>query len=64
LAIIDATYIGHEAFYIVSPTTVMAESTSDLIAQWFPQVPVTKALAPNEGMYDCAKAQRLLGWTH
>jgi UDP-glucose 4-epimerase len=64
MAIVDAQYIGHEAFYIVSPTTVMAESTSDLIAQWFPQVKVTKELAPNEGMYDCTKAQRLLGWTH
>jgi hypothetical protein len=28
LAILDAQYIGHEAFYIVSPTTVMAESRS------------------------------------
>ena len=64
MAIVDAQYIGHEAFYIVSPTTVMAESTSDLIAQWFPQVTVTKELAHNEGMYDCTKAQRLLGWTH
>jgi hypothetical protein len=35
-----------------------------LITQWFPQVKVTKELAHNEGMYDCTKAQRLLGWTH
>ncbi|MEY2847297.1 MAG: hypothetical protein RL076_2843 [Chloroflexota bacterium] len=64
LAIIDAPYVGHEVFFIVSPTTVMAEKTSDLIAQWHPNTRVTKALADNEGMYDCSKAERLLGWKH
>ena len=64
LAIIDAPYVGHEVFYIVSPTTVMAEKTSDLIAQWHPQTRVTKPLGDHEGMYDCSKAERLLGWKH
>lgn len=64
LAVIDAPYVGHEAFYIVAPTTVMAEKSIDLITQWHPHVTVTKELADKEGMYDCSKAQRLLGWVH
>lgn len=64
LAIIDANYVGHEAFYIVSPTTVMQERTADLIRQWHPQVRVSQTLADHQGLYDCSKAERLLGWKH
>ncbi|MFM2309560.1 MAG: hypothetical protein RLY87_1682 [Chloroflexota bacterium] len=64
LAIIDASYIGHETFYIVSPTTVMNEPTQDLITQWWPNVPLTQAIPDHMGMYDCSKAQRLLNWIH
>jgi nucleoside-diphosphate-sugar epimerase len=64
LAILDAQYVGHEAFYIVSPTTVMQETSAALIAQWYPQVPITKPMADREGLYDCSKAERLLGWKH
>jgi len=42
----------------------MAEKTSDLIAQWHPKTRVTKSLGDHEGMYDCSKAERLLGWKH
>ncbi len=64
LAILDANYVGHEAFYIVSPTTVMQERTADLIRQWHPQVRVSQTLADHQGLYDCSKAERLLGWKH
>lgn len=64
LAIQDATYVGHEAFYIVSPTTVMAEPTEQLIKEWWPNVRVTHALPGHTGMYDCTKAARLLHWIH
>jgi nucleoside-diphosphate-sugar epimerase len=64
LAILDAPYVGHEAFYIVAPTTVMAEPTADLIAQWWPKVPLTQPISGHNGVYDCSKAARLLGWTH
>jgi UDP-glucose 4-epimerase len=64
LAILDAQYVGHEAFYIVSPTTVMAESTPELMTQWWPKVPVTQPISGQQGVYDCSKAFRPLGWTH
>jgi nucleoside-diphosphate-sugar epimerase len=64
LGLLQASYVGHEAFYIVSPTTVMAEPTEALIKQWWPNVPMTRELPGHTGMYDCSKAARLLHWVH
>jgi nucleoside-diphosphate-sugar epimerase len=64
LASLTAGFKGAEAFYIIAPDTMAAEPTLDLVAKYFPNVPVRGDLSGHNGFYDCSKAQRLLGWTH
>jgi nucleoside-diphosphate-sugar epimerase len=55
---------GHEAFYIVAPDTMMETPSLDLAQQYFPNVSIRGDLSGNRGFFDCAKAERLLGWKH
>ena len=57
-------YAGHEAFLIVAPDHVGPGATGDLAAEHYPGVPVRGALGPTDGFFNCAKAERLLGWRH
>ena len=55
-----------EAFFVVAPTTVRREPTKNLIKEHFPEVDVKNWKCDfngNEGLYDCSKAERMLGWT-
>jgi UDP-glucose 4-epimerase len=61
---LTADFDGHEVFYIVAPETTMAEPSLELAAKLFPEVPVRGDLSGRRGFYDCAKAERLLGWRH
>ena len=61
---VQAAYQGHEAFFIVAPTTRSAIPTLELAAFAYPDVPVRGDLSGNKSFYDCSKAARLLGWTH
>jgi nucleoside-diphosphate-sugar epimerase len=57
---------GHEAFFVVSPRTTSDESFETLHRRAYPDVRV-KEPPPEEawtGFVDCAKAERMLGWTH
>jgi hypothetical protein len=54
---------GHEAFFIVAPTQHQQASTAALIDQWYPHSTRRKQWRGNEGLYDCSKAENLLGWT-
>lgn len=64
LDVLDAQYLGHEAFFIVAPDTMMAEPTLDLARRYFPEAELRGEAAGTSGLYDCGKAQRLLGWRH
>ncbi|MBO0702659.1 MAG: NAD(P)-dependent oxidoreductase [Candidatus Dormibacteraeota bacterium] len=65
LASLTADFGGHEAFYIVAPRTMMpGHQTSQLVATNYPDVPLRRSLRGDEGLYDCSKAERLLGWQH
>jgi len=55
---------GHEVFYIVAPDTAVDETSRDLAAQYFPEVPIRGDFAGNAGFMTSAKAERLLGWVH
>ena len=55
---------GHEAFYIVAPDTMLETPSLDLARQYFPNVPIRGDLSGNRSFFDCAKAERLLGWKH
>lgn len=63
LAILDADYRGHEAFFIVAPTNVLGEESRALKQRHYPQAE-DRGLDGARGFFDCAKAERLLGWTH
>ena len=62
----NVKWSGHERFFIVAPHTLVKEDTKKLIAEHFPNVPVKERseFVGTQGLFDCAKAERLLGWHH
>jgi UDP-glucose 4-epimerase len=64
LLALDASYLGHEVFYIIAPDTVMDVPTAELAARFYPDVPLRSALDGNSSFFSSAKAERLLGWRH
>lgn len=64
LLAVTADFTGHEAFYIVAPQTVMNEPSLELAQQNYPNTPIRGDLSDHNGFFDCAKAERLLGWKH
>lgn len=64
LLALTADFTGHEAFYIVAPRTTTDVDSVELAREFYPDTPITGELAGNQGFFDCAKAERLLGWKH
>lgn len=64
LRAVTADFTGHEVFYIVAPETSSAISSLVLKDQFFPDVPLRGSLSGHQGFFNCAKAERLLGWRH
>jgi UDP-glucose 4-epimerase len=64
LLALTADFSGHEAFYIVAPRTMAAASSRDLARQHYPSAEIRGDLSGHSGFFDCAKAARVLGWTH
>jgi UDP-glucose 4-epimerase len=60
----QASYTGHEVFYIIAPRTSSTQETAALIQFAFPGVPLKHELPGHCGLYDTSKALRLLGWRH
>lgn len=54
--------VGFETYVIASPDTVMSRSSSQLVAEYFPDVPVTRELGQHETLLSIDKAKRLLGY--
>jgi UDP-glucose 4-epimerase len=61
---LEASYLGHEVFYIVAPNTYSPAPTRELARQYYPQVPIKGDLSDHRGFYDTGKASRILGWSH
>lgn len=61
---IEGKFKGHEAFYITAPDTTQDTPSRDLVARYFPNVPIKGEFAGNASFFDCAKAERILGWKH
>lgn len=59
-----AEFMGHEAFFITGPTTVVNRPSLELARQFYPDVKITGDLSGRRSFYDTSKAQRLLGWLH
>lgn len=61
---VTAPFTGHEVFYIVAPETLTAVPSPILKEQFYPDVPLRGSLSGHQGFFNCAKAERLLGWKH
>lgn len=61
---ISADFTGHERFYIVAPDTTSDTPSRELRDAYYPEVTVTGDLSGHAGFFNCAKAERLLGWVH
>src|SRR5688572_27391488 len=61
---LDASFTGHEAFYIVAPDTTADVPSLDLAKRYHPNVPIRGDLSGNRSFFSSAKAERMLGWKH
>ncbi|MDM7854946.1 NAD-dependent epimerase/dehydratase family protein [Cellulomonas alba] len=59
---LESDLTGFEAFVIASPDTVMTTPSAELVARWFPGVPVRRELTGTETLLGIDKARRLLGY--
>ena len=53
---------GAEVFVIASPDTVMSRPKAELLAEYFPDVPLSRAVGEHETLLSIDKAKRLLGY--
>ncbi len=64
LLAVTAQFTGHAALYIVAPRTVAHEPSLELARRYYPNTPIRGELAGQAGFFNCAKAERVLGWRH
>ena len=64
LLALTADFEGHQVFYIVAPEIMRNRPSLELAQQYFPEVPLRGDFSGQRGFFDCAKAERLLGWKH
>ncbi|GIG90754.1 NAD-dependent epimerase/dehydratase family protein [Plantactinospora endophytica] len=64
LLALTADFSGHEVCYVVAPRTTSGIPSEELCRRHYPDVPIRGDLGGNRGFFDCAKAERLLGWRH
>ena len=53
---------GFEQYIIAAADTVMSRPNAELLAEVFPDVPVTREVGPNETLLSIEKATRMLGY--
>jgi nucleoside-diphosphate-sugar epimerase len=59
---LEAPLTGAEVFIIASPDTVMSRPVTELMAEFFPDVPWRREVKPHESLFCTDKARRLLGY--
>ncbi len=59
---LEAKDVGAEHCLVAAADTVMRTPSRELMAQWFPQVRVTRALGEFESLQSSEKARRLMGY--
>ena len=59
---LEANRPGFEAYIIAAADTVMSRPNAELVAEVFPDVPVTRELGEHDTMLSIDKARRLLGY--
>jgi len=64
LGLTTVAFSGHEAFFIVAPSTVVNVDSAALQKEVYPEVEdIRRPWKGNASFFDCSKAERLLGWT-
>lgn len=61
---LTADFHGHEVFYITAPHTMATELSAELAKKHYPGTPVRGDFSGRKSFFDCAKAERILGWRH
>jgi nucleoside-diphosphate-sugar epimerase len=64
LLALTAPVHGHEVFYVVAPETTSDTATAELCQRFYPEVPIRADLSGHRALFDCTKAESLLGWRH
>jgi len=64
LLAVSAPFSGHEALYIAAPRTVSVQPSLELARQYYPDTALRGELLGQTGFFNCAKAERVLGWRH
>lgn len=59
---IEAEFTGHEVFWAVAADTTVEAPTSEVIAEYFPDVEIREEISGTETMFSLEKAKDLLGW--
>ena len=59
---LEAPWKGEEVFIIASPDTVMSRPITELVAEFYPDVPWRREVGPLDSMFSVDKARRLLGY--
>ena len=59
---LEAELTGAEVFIIANADTVMTRPNRELVAAFFPEVPLRDDVGPNETLLSITKARRLLGY--
>jgi nucleoside-diphosphate-sugar epimerase len=59
---LDAAPAGFDTFIIAAADTVMSRPNAELVAEVFPEVPISAEFGPNDTLLSIAKARRLLGF--
>lgn len=61
---IEGRFKGHETFYITAPDSTSDIPSRELAATYYPDVPIKGDFGGNQSFFNCAKAERILGWKH
>jgi UDP-glucose 4-epimerase len=61
---LTANFKGHEVFYIVAPTNHTITPSHELIQKYYPTVEIRAEMPDQTSLFDCSKAERILGWVH
>ena len=59
---LEASWQGHERFWINAADTILDLPTSEALAKWYPGVPLKEPLEGHAAVLSIAKARRMLGW--
>jgi nucleoside-diphosphate-sugar epimerase len=61
---LTADFTGHEVFYVAAPHTASTKPSLELAQEYYPHTEVRGELSEYSSFFNCAKAERLLGWKH